>query len=415
MAQAFWYLNDKKFYNKRQFLLERPTSDDNFGFTFGGYEKYDWSTTVETEWRDLLKKRALEIRNNSKKLRLWYTGGADTQTILNVFLENDIYLDEIIVGMQQGVGNEKQNLLWDSEQHLVALPFLEKNKNKLSKTKIRFATFSTEEFIEYYNDFETGWSDCLVNVPHVTMPPMHAVLRESLEPEFTEITGDQKYDIGMDNTGFYTTVTDSSYYHVFDPDKKRVEMFFMHPDIWSKQCKMVLEYAKNTGIYDFVKKFSTDRNFKTCHTHAITDYLTRDKLPYPFSLGKFPETAFFDFWKFSNMSPNKLKKYLECFGFDSYKSSMLSGNLHNHCILGIKTMYELNYGDLGVAYFNAIDRLDKKFEEKNLQNWLYDSYSVTSYIKGIESERYYLDYHTDNKKQQLQEQFNVQNLESAFK
>lgn len=63
------------------------------------FEDYDWAQdyTKTDTWENLCKQRALEIRRDWKKVRVWFSGGRDSYTTLKSFINNDIFIDEIVV------------------------------------------------------------------------------------------------------------------------------------------------------------------------------------------------------------------------------------------------------------------------------------------------------------------------------
>ena len=67
-----------------------------FAFADSFYS-YSWDKEPTESWEELLLERALTLREKYKYLKLWFSGGGDSTTVLNTFLRNNIYIDEIIV------------------------------------------------------------------------------------------------------------------------------------------------------------------------------------------------------------------------------------------------------------------------------------------------------------------------------
>lgn len=61
------------------------------------YGSIDWSTPIETPLDDLYKIRAQQLRNEYDHLILNFSGGKDSINILLTFLNNNIFLDEIVM------------------------------------------------------------------------------------------------------------------------------------------------------------------------------------------------------------------------------------------------------------------------------------------------------------------------------
>ena len=60
--------------------------------------------------RSLMIRRLKEIRKNTSKLKLLYTGGTDSFTILKLCIENEIFVDEIATHMVSLNGDPKTNI-----------------------------------------------------------------------------------------------------------------------------------------------------------------------------------------------------------------------------------------------------------------------------------------------------------------
>lgn len=61
------------------------------------WAKQDWSQEPTDSFEDLLVERAIQIREQSSYVALWLSGGYDSQTILDTFVNNNIKIDEILV------------------------------------------------------------------------------------------------------------------------------------------------------------------------------------------------------------------------------------------------------------------------------------------------------------------------------
>lgn len=96
----FWLANDKKFYNKFQAL----SHDKNVSF----HVHDDEFSTVERKKYDLdelLKQRAIQLRNNFDYIRIWYSGGKDSLTVIDSFLNAGCKIDEIATILTSPIEN----------------------------------------------------------------------------------------------------------------------------------------------------------------------------------------------------------------------------------------------------------------------------------------------------------------------
>ena len=75
--------------------------------------------------RSLMINRLKEIRKNTGKLKLLYTGGTDSFTILKLCIDNDIFVDEIATYMASLTGDPRTNI-----EYLPGLEYAKKHEKK---------------------------------------------------------------------------------------------------------------------------------------------------------------------------------------------------------------------------------------------------------------------------------------------
>jgi hypothetical protein len=69
------------------------------------FSQFDFHCEPTEPYTELVRQRAQELRDRYGYIRLWFSGGSDSVSALNAFINNGIHLDEIIVYM------------WDDHQH----------------------------------------------------------------------------------------------------------------------------------------------------------------------------------------------------------------------------------------------------------------------------------------------------------
>jgi len=203
---------------------------------------------------ELKKQRALEIRRTYDYVRLWFSGGADSTSALNAFLDNDIHLDEIIVYMwpDQNVSDPLQSS--NRELLLSAIPYLQLKKDKLTKTKITNITLTKEE----YSKVLTG-PDKLGYIPFIhsmdsgsflyglncSQSAWEKVLRETEHENFCDLFGGTKAMVCNNNGNYYLYMVDTGI-----PDmalSKRSEDFHISktdPRLFLKTAHLLKNYIK---------------------------------------------------------------------------------------------------------------------------------------------------------------------------
>jgi len=61
------------------------------------FDNYDWSVEPTESLQELYRQRAREIRERYDYIILMYSGGSDSQTVLDSFLQNNLHVDEVVV------------------------------------------------------------------------------------------------------------------------------------------------------------------------------------------------------------------------------------------------------------------------------------------------------------------------------
>lgn len=61
------------------------------------YDLHDWAVEPGESFDDLMRLHAEVLRNRYQRIVLLYSGGTDSQTIYNVFVKNNLHIDEILI------------------------------------------------------------------------------------------------------------------------------------------------------------------------------------------------------------------------------------------------------------------------------------------------------------------------------
>ena len=122
-------------------LASKNNKEVYWNFNDEVYSSYDWSLPIETPLSEFYKQRAQQLRDKYDYLSLFFSGGVDSNNVLHSFIDNDIFLDEIIILRpfsqikHANTSDKTLGNLW-SEIEFAAIPHLKKYI-KDSKTSIR--------------------------------------------------------------------------------------------------------------------------------------------------------------------------------------------------------------------------------------------------------------------------------------
>ena len=144
---VYWHVNGKRFYNKIQAWAEtNNTQQPEFYHFDKEYTEYDWTQEPGESLMMLCKRRAEQIRDTYKKIRFWYSGGADSHTMLVTFLNNNIPIDEIYMWRMSAVDDFTG--ADHAEANNIAIPFL---KEHCSHIPIKFLDIGRDYYDQIFN------------------------------------------------------------------------------------------------------------------------------------------------------------------------------------------------------------------------------------------------------------------------
>ena len=282
-----WYakgppLFKEHYYNNKWLALQQHKNKDiQFYFYEDIFDQFDWKKEINIPFDQLLKFRAQQLRDSYKYIRLWYTGGSDSQTMLNVFIKNNIYIDEIVT-VRVGVTDKFDELISETEITKRAIPQLK--KLDLPNTKITIVETGPDKVLENLNN-----QDYFHFVGAIFLrSPVYASSVYKLFPELmfpahdkyesiANIQGHLKPRICYENNNFYSFYYDTEF-TVFTPSPN-IECFYStpnYPEIHIKQCQMLKEYIKNK--YPIIKDgtmFSENSKYKHDIEIATRDWVDR--------------------------------------------------------------------------------------------------------------------------------------------
>jgi len=131
-------VGDLKFYSKLEAIEmhTRTGIHPHWDFNEAAFSSYDWSVEPQDSLLELYRQRAQQLRDKYDYIVLIYSGGADSETILQSFLYNDIKLDEVASYVNYAGTGSKTSFM-NEEIFGNAIPRLERLKEKYTWLKHR--------------------------------------------------------------------------------------------------------------------------------------------------------------------------------------------------------------------------------------------------------------------------------------
>jgi hypothetical protein len=157
---GFYTVGGQKFFSKPMALI-RATETNQFpewNFNNEAFATQDWSINPSLDLRSLYRLRAQQIRQKYDYIRLEFSGGSDSTTVLYSFVHNNIHIDEVVFRYpktgEKNVNDDPFNYKPEntlSEAKYAAYPILDWLKTAAPRTKITLHDYS-ENMLDEKND-----------------------------------------------------------------------------------------------------------------------------------------------------------------------------------------------------------------------------------------------------------------------
>lgn len=289
---GYYLVGMKKIYNKTLALIETHKTGYKMQWVFNDevYNSINWRIPIETPLFELYKKRAQQLRDKYDYLMLYYSGGADSSTILHSFLENNIFLDEIVMQLPEPVrqtfnAEDTSNRNFYSEIEYSAIPYLNKVRNKIHpNTKIRYQDFSKSglQLLE-----KEDWFDYTPLCTNITISGVFRQIAQNSDKHIlklcdtgksvAQILGIDKPLVYFDGADYYSFFMDTSTYHYVSPidfnegatstADYHTEFFYWSPDMPEIVVKQSQDIKQNCEMNPWAKMMASE----IMHRH-ISDY-----------------------------------------------------------------------------------------------------------------------------------------------
>jgi hypothetical protein len=281
---GYYLVGQKKFSNKTHALLESKKSGHDVSWIFNDtvYGNIDWSVPINVPLMELYKARALQLRQQYDYVTLYYSGGADSTTVLHSFIDNNIFIDEILIWNaepydKQTNDKDYSNRNYNSEVKYAAMVHLDKVKNSLDpRTKITlkdFAKTGLEILSKQDNWYETMPLGVTISISGILRQvcqhnDAHFLRQQDTGKSTCYVMGIDKPLVCKTGNDYYAYFQDNSAYHVMSPvdfmgtnDRVTTEFFYWTPDfpeIVVKQSQLIkAHYESNPAITHMAEKSLT--------------------------------------------------------------------------------------------------------------------------------------------------------------
>ena len=218
---GYYQVGDIKFLVKNDALLyaTKTNQDVRWDFNDKHFSSFDWTIEPSESLSDLYAKRAIQLRQKYDYLVLHYSGGNDSNNIVETFIKNKIHLDEIVIRAPKideydiSHGLTADNLYAEAKH--VAVP-LAKMIKQLYMPNLKITVLDTAPIIENWFHENKNWFDeytwitDLSNIIRSNFDMLDDNLIKMAERglKIGHITGHEKPKIAREGDSFYFFFTD---------------------------------------------------------------------------------------------------------------------------------------------------------------------------------------------------------------
>jgi hypothetical protein len=220
---------------------------DNIHFYFAddAHSKFDWTVEPQEDINDLIDQRVREIRDQYAYVALWYSGGYDSQSILDSFVRQNIRLDEIVIYSRRWMEHEY------NVEHIHAYNYANYVK-KIHQPwmNINVLYYDHNSLFDFYKTYGHDWiykdfgSRISFNKPNRSNTA-------HFQKEFrtfvntigrVDINGVDKPKVNLYNNKWYSQAPDKAFYDFFESP---YELFYLSPaatKIYIKQTWLAIKW-----------------------------------------------------------------------------------------------------------------------------------------------------------------------------
>ena len=110
---GYYRVGNLKFYSKLEAIEmhARTGIHPHWDFNEAVFDSYDWTVEPQEDILELYRQRAQQLRERYDHIVLIYSGGADSETVLQSFVNNNIRLDEVASYVNYSATGDRNNTL----------------------------------------------------------------------------------------------------------------------------------------------------------------------------------------------------------------------------------------------------------------------------------------------------------------
>ena len=338
-----WYeIGGKVFWDKTTALIEGSRlnlgyKDLHWNFNDQQFSQFDWTVEPSGDLRSFYHARARDLREKYDYLLLHFSGGSDSSTVLNAFLDQGLFIDEVMYhyagkatsrfAPTKAVTHAHNEF---SEYEFAAKPALKHLSTVSPHTKITIHDFTDdvvnpgwdENFIYWTGDYLTP--NCIVRYNTLTQADQLRELDKG--KKVGVIFGIDKPKIIAENGQAYLIFADRTVHTVMPAlvsdqrDNFEIELFYWSPDavpMIIKQAHVMKNWFEHpmNRAFRFMLDIGWQRAF---HNRTTYEAITRPVIYPDYDLSTFqcakPSRAVYqewDFWMKDHVGTDAFRTFMQ--------------------------------------------------------------------------------------------------------
>ena len=343
---GYYQLNNKIYYNKIEALLAAKNEEmPTWHFNDEAFNQVDWTQEPDVDIETLYIQRARQLREKYDYVLVFFSGGADSSTIVDTFVDNDIFLDEVVIGHPESGMRDWVNT-WDhsarytaSEYHFTAEPQLKRLAVKSPKTRITVNDYF-QDMIDVYKSDE--WIMGARDYFHPSFISRYSKKNLTHVKAICESGKSVAFVYGVDKpiitvlgtrycASFIDTISNTCTWDIEHYPDCATEYFYWTPDmplLPVKQAHLVVNWLDRPENQYYREAIKYGTNYTTAHKYS-TNYNRAIRAPlYPkWDMGLFQ----------THKSMSKITAEQDSWFFDNHKNT----HIHDTWTAGINHLLRL--------------------------------------------------------------------------
>ena len=234
-------LSKKRYYSQLELLTSKEKFNDLILITEDGqWNSIDW-TEPEESFKDLCFERCRQLRDKYDWLTLYFSGGSDSETVLQSFIHSGVHLDEVVTNVFKIKDDDPP--LPDVE---LAVKKLKSYSALIPKTKITINNLSRDVFLKFNKKqmwIDSTFNGTIGNFRRMTLPVLQELGQKVVLPNtrIGHIFAENKPHLIKKEDGYYAVWATNIGVGQW------ADWFFTSldlPKLHIKQCYMVKNYFK---------------------------------------------------------------------------------------------------------------------------------------------------------------------------